>query len=46
MVKDHRKDIADFQKEARKGGPAGDLAKQTLPVLRKHLAMAERLSRS
>jgi putative membrane protein len=46
MVRDHRKDIADFQKQARRGGPAGDLARQTLPVLRKHLQMAERLAQA
>jgi putative membrane protein len=45
MVKDHRKDISDFEKQARKRGAAAELAKQTLPVLRKHLAMAERLNR-
>jgi len=44
MVKDHKKDIADFEREARQSGPTADLAKQTLPVLHKHLAMAERLS--
>ena len=43
MVEDHKKDIAEFEKQAAKGGPAGQLAKDTLPVLRKHLAMAERL---
>jgi putative membrane protein len=46
MVKDHRKDIAEFEKQAHKRGPASELARQTLPVLRKHLAIAERLSRS
>lgn len=45
MVKDHKKDIAEFQKQARGRGPAADLARQTLPTLRKHLAMAQRLSR-
>ncbi len=44
MVKDHRKDIAEFEKEARRGGATSELAKQTLPVLRKHLGTAERLS--
>jgi putative membrane protein len=46
MVNDHRKDISEFEKQAHKRGPAADLAKQTLPTLRKHLAMAQRLSRS
>jgi putative membrane protein len=46
MVKDHKKDISEFEREARKGGPTADLAKQTLPVLRKHLATAQHLSHS
>lgn len=45
MVNDHRKDIAKFEREARGGhGPARELARQTLPTLRKHLRVAERLS--
>lgn len=43
MVKDHHKDIAEFRQGVRLGGPAGDLARRTLPVLQRHLAMAERL---
>jgi len=43
MVQDHRKDIADFRKEARERGPVGQLAAQTLPDLQKHLAMARDL---
>lgn len=43
MVQDHRKDIADFRKEARERGPVAQLAQQTLPDLRKHLAMARDL---
>ena len=45
MVEDHRKDIADFEKEARSGDPADvrRLAEQTLPTLRKHLATASRV---
>jgi putative membrane protein len=46
MVRDHRKDIADFEKEARTGDQqTASMARQTLPVLRKHLATAERLAR-
>jgi putative membrane protein len=42
MVEDHRKDIADFEHEAKVGAPsAANLARQTLPVLRKHLRVAE-----
>lgn len=44
-VQDHRQDIAMFEKEA-KSGQNPDLksfAQQTLPVLRKHLQMAQAL---
>jgi len=43
MVEDHKKDIADFEKEAASKDPADvrSLAKQTLPALRKHLATAQ-----
>ena len=44
MVKDHQEDIKEFQKEASKNDPAGQLAKETLPTLRKHLHAAQRLS--
>ena len=42
MVEDHRKDIADFEKEAASRDPADvrALARQTLPALRRHLAAA------
>jgi putative membrane protein len=42
MVEDHRKDIADFEKEASSRDPQDvrRLARQTLPTLRKHLATA------
>jgi putative membrane protein len=43
MVGDHRKDIAEFRKAARQGGPTAELAQRTLPTLQKHLAMAQRL---
>lgn len=46
MVEDHRKDIDDFQKQARSGGPqTRRLADRTLPVLRHHLQLARDLSR-
>lgn len=45
MVHDHQNDIADFRGEAAQGhGQAAALARTTLPVLRKHLAMAEALT--
>jgi putative membrane protein len=33
MVKDHRKNISEFRREARMKGPVGQYAKQTLPTL-------------
>lgn len=44
MVKDHQDDIKEFQKESRKNDAAGQLAKETLPTLRKHLQAAQRLT--
>jgi putative membrane protein len=46
MVKDHQEDIAKYQQEAQQSGPAADYAKKTLPKLREHLKMAEKLERS
>jgi len=46
MVKDHRKDIADFERHARHGDKSTRrLAQHTLPTLRKHLRLAEGLAR-
>lgn len=46
MVKDHRKDIAVYRKEAStRDGPAASYARQSLPVLHKHLQLAESLER-
>ncbi len=44
MVKDHQDDIKEFRKEASKNDAAGQLAKETLPTLRKHLQAAQRLT--
>lgn len=46
MVKDHQEDIAKYQQEAQQSGPAADYAKKTLPKLREHLKMAEKLERN
>jgi len=46
MVKDHKEDIAKYQKEAKSKGPLADFAQQTLPVLQKHLQTAEQLPSS
>lgn len=45
MVEDHRKDIADFEREAAGRDPADvrSLARRTLPALRRHLATARAL---
>jgi putative membrane protein len=43
MLKDHKKDIADFKKEARGHGPTAELAQNTLPLLEKHLDTARDL---
>ena len=43
MVKDHRKDIAEYEKASRMTGDVGQLARDTLPTLRKHLSEAEKL---
>lgn len=45
MLKDHRKDIAEFKQEARQGGssPMQNFAQATLPTLEHHLRMAEQL---
>lgn len=46
MGRDHRKDIAEFKKEAKVNkGPAGNYAKASLPTLEKHLRLAESLER-
>ncbi|HEY7247738.1 MAG TPA: DUF4142 domain-containing protein [Xanthobacteraceae bacterium] len=46
MVQDHQKDIRGFEKQSKSSGPVGEFAKDTLPTLRKHLEMAQSLSRS
>jgi|SRR4051812_8603183 len=45
MIKDHQKDISDFQKQAKSAasGPTAELAKKQLPTLRKHLRIAKSL---
>jgi putative membrane protein len=45
MVQDHRKDIDEFQRQARTGGgQTRRLAEQTLPTLRHHLDVARGLA--
>lgn len=46
MVKDHKKDIAEYKKESKmSNSPAASYAQQTLPDLHKHLQLAESLER-
>lgn len=45
-VKDHKNDIWEYKNEAKSGNsPAASYAKQSLPVLHKHLKLAESLER-
>lgn len=43
MVSDHKKDIADYKKEAKQKDAAGSYAGETLPDLQKHLQIAQSL---
>jgi len=45
MVSDHRKDVAEFEKESTRGTDADlkEFATKTLPTLQEHLKMAEAL---
>jgi putative membrane protein len=45
MVKDHKQDIAKFDKQAKKKDAVGQFAQQTLPTLHKHLKIAQSLTR-
>jgi len=47
MVKDHKKEIAEYQKAAKKqGDPAAAYATETLPTLQKHLEAAQALTKA
>jgi putative membrane protein len=46
MVADHKKDISEYQKEARKKDAAGQYAEGALPTLKKHLETAQSLGKS
>src|SRR5215467_9669518 len=45
MVKDHQEDIKEYLQEATKNDVAGRLARETLPVLQKHLQAAQALDK-
>ena len=40
-VQDHKKDIAEYKKQAKSKGPLAQFAQQTVPVLQKHLQAAQ-----
>ena len=44
MITDHKKDIKEYDKAAKKKDAAGSYATETLPTLRKHLDTAQSLS--
>ncbi len=46
MVKDHKKDISKYKKEAKSKGQLAEFAAQTVPTLEKHLKAAELLTHS
>ena len=43
MIQDHKKDISKFEQQAAGKDQTAELARQTLPTLRKHLQVAESL---
>jgi putative membrane protein len=46
MVKDHKKEIASYEKASKKqNDPAAGYASDTLPTLQKHLQTAQSLAR-
>jgi len=46
MVKDHQKDVSEFEKQTQKGEDQAvrSFAQQTLPTLREHLQMAQQIA--
>jgi putative membrane protein len=45
MVKDHKKDIGEYEKAAKAKDAAGQYASDTLPTLKKHLEAAQSLQK-
>ncbi len=43
MVSDHKRDIKEYEREARKNGAAAEYANAQLPTLRNHLQTAQSL---
>ncbi len=46
MVKDHREDVAKFERKSKEKNSVGEFAGQTVPTLQKHLQTAEELTSS
>jgi len=46
MVKDHKEDVAKFERKAKEKNPVGEFAGQSVPALQKHLQTAEELTSS
>lgn len=46
MVKDHKKDVAQYKKESKKNDAAGQYAAAALPTLQKHLQSAQALEKN
>lgn len=44
-VEEHEKDIAKYEQEAKGTGPVADMARQTVPTLKKHLETAQKLQK-
>ena len=44
MVKDHKKDIQDFEAQAKGSGQVASFAQENLPTLKKHLDIAQSLT--
>jgi putative membrane protein len=44
MVKDHKKDIQDFEAQAKASGQVANFAQENLPTLKKHLDIAQSLA--
>jgi putative membrane protein len=44
MVKDHKNDIQEFQRQANGSGEVANFAQENLPTLKKHLEIAQSLS--
>ncbi|MFL6797549.1 MAG: DUF4142 domain-containing protein [Xanthobacteraceae bacterium] len=44
MIADHKKDISEYEKAAKKNDAAASYAQESLPVLRKHLETAQSLA--